>query len=75
MSLPDQVIAMFAGTNGYADGVPVEKMAQWQNDLLKFMESSYPEIGKNIVEKKMITDDNRVNLTKALDAFRAGWQA
>jgi len=75
MSLPDQVIAMFAGTNGYADGVPVEKMAQWQSDLLRFMESSYPEIGKNIVEKKMITDDNRVNLTKALDAFRAGWQA
>ena len=75
MSLPDQVIAMFAGTNGYADSVPVEKMAQWQNDLLKFMESSYPEIGKNISEKKMITDDNRVNLTKALDAFRSGWQA
>ncbi len=75
MSLPDQVIAMFAGTNGYADGVPVEKMAPWQNDLLKFMESSYPEIGKSITEKKMITDDNRVNLTKALDAFRAGWQA
>ncbi len=75
MSLPDQVIAMFAGTNGYADGVPVEKMAQWQNDLLKFMESSYPEIGKNISEKKMITDDNRANLTKALDAFRSGWQA
>ena len=75
MSLPDQVIAMFAGTNGYADGVPVEKMAQWQNDLLKFMESSYPEIGKNISEKRMITDDNRVNLTKALDAFRSGWQA
>jgi len=75
MSLPDQVIAMFAGTNGYADGVPVENMAQWQADLLKFMESSYPEIGKNIIEKKMITDDNRVNLTKALDAFRSGWQA
>ncbi len=75
MSLPDQVIAMFAGTNGYADGVPVEKMAQWQTDLLKFMESSYPEIGKNISEKKMIADDNRVNLAKALDAFRTGWQA
>ena len=66
---------MFEGTNGYADGVPVEKMAQWQSDLLRFMESSFPEIGKNISEKKMITDDNRVNLTKALDAFRSGWQA
>jgi F-type H+-transporting ATPase subunit alpha len=50
-------------------------MAQWQADLLKFMESSYPEIGREIVEKKMITDSNRANMTKALDAFRHSWQA
>ena len=75
MSLPDQVIVMFAGTNGYADGVPVEKMAQWQADLPRFMESSHPEVAKSILEKKMITDDNRVNLTRALDAFRNSWQA
>ncbi|MDL1911298.1 F0F1 ATP synthase subunit alpha [Chloroflexi bacterium CFX6] len=75
MSLPEQVIVIFAGTNGYADGVPVEKMAQWQAELLKYMEVSHPDIGRNIEEKKMITDDNRVNLTKALDAFRNTWQA
>ncbi len=75
MSLSDQVIVMFAGTNGYADQVPIGKMPQWQTDLLKFMESSHPEVAKDIVRKKMITDDNRVNLTKALDAFRNTWQA
>jgi len=74
MVLPDQVIVMFAGTNGYADGVPVEKMAQWQADLLKFMDSSYPDVGKDIDQKRMITDSNRVNLTKALDAFLHSWQ-
>ncbi len=40
-----------------------------------FMESSYPEIRRDIVEKKMITDSNRANMTKALDAFRHSWQA
>jgi len=30
MSLSDQVIILFAGTNGYADSIPVGKMAQWQ---------------------------------------------
>jgi hypothetical protein len=39
------------------------------------MEASYPEIGKEINEKKMITDETRANLMKALDSFRAGWQA
>ena len=75
MSLSDQVISMFAGTNGYADGVPLDKMPQWQADLLKFMESSHPDVAKDINEKNMITDENRVNLLKALDAFRNTWQA
>jgi F-type H+-transporting ATPase subunit alpha len=75
MSLPDQVIVLFAGTNGYADQVPVASMAQWQADLLNFMDSSYPEIGRDIVEKKMISDNTRANMIKALDAFRHSWKA
>jgi F-type H+-transporting ATPase subunit alpha len=75
MSLPDQVIALFAGTNGYADQVPLANMAQWQTDLLRFMESSYPEIGRDLTEKKVITDSTRANMIKALDAFSHSWQA
>ena len=75
MSLSDQVIVLFAGTNGYADQVPLTNMAQWQTDLLKFMEASYPEIGRDITEKKMITDSTRASMVKALDAFRHSWQA
>jgi F-type H+-transporting ATPase subunit alpha len=75
MSLADQVIILFAGTNGYADQVPIPNMAQWQTDLPRYMESSFPEVGRDIVEKKMITDSNRQNLVKALDAFTQSWQA
>ncbi len=75
MEFEEQVIVIFAGTNGYADGVPLEKMAQWQADLTRFMATSYPEIGKDIIAKKAISDDNRAALTKALDGFRAGWIA
>ena len=75
MSLSDQVIVLFAGTNGYADEVPVGSMSQWQSDLIRFMESSYPEIGRDISEKKLISDSTRGNLTKALNAFRHSWQA
>ena len=75
MSLPDQVIVIFAGTNGFADGVPLEKMAQWQTEMLRYMETSHPEVGRNITEKKNITDEDREKLMKALDTFRTGWQA
>jgi len=75
MTLAEQVIVIFAGTNGFADGVPVDKMAQWQVDLLHYMESSYPELGKDIAAKRTISDETKDNLLKALDGFRAGWQA
>ena len=75
MSLPDQVIAIFAGTNGFADLVPVDKMGQWQTDMLKYAESSNPEIGREIVEMNSITDENRVRLLKMLDTFRNTWKA
>jgi F-type H+-transporting ATPase subunit alpha len=73
--LENQVMVLFAGTNGYADGVALDKMAQWQADLIHFMAASHPEVGKDIIAKKAITDDNRAILIKALDAFRTGWQA
>ncbi|GJQ36382.1 MAG: ATP synthase subunit alpha [Anaerolineaceae bacterium] len=75
MEFEDQVMVIFAGTNGYADNVPLDKMAQWQVDLIRYLESSYPEIGKDIVAKRTITEDNRNALLKALDGFQAGWVA
>ena len=75
MELENQVVVIFAFSNGFADGVPLDKMEQWQSELIRYMETSYPEIGKDIIAKRTITDDNRAALTKALDGFRAGWQA
>jgi F-type H+-transporting ATPase subunit alpha len=75
VDLENEVIVLFAGTNGFADAVPLDKMYQWQVDLVRYMAASYPEVGKDIVEKKMITDDNRAAMMKALEAFRASWQA
>ena len=75
VELENQVIIIFAGTNGFASSVPVDKMAQWQADLIRYMGTSYPEIGKDIVEKNRITDETKEKLMKALEGFRAGWQA
>jgi F-type H+-transporting ATPase subunit alpha len=75
MELEQQVMVIFAGTNGFADAIPLDKMAQWQSDLIRYMETTHPEIGKDILANKSITDSNRTAMLKALEAFRAGWQA
>ncbi len=74
MSLEDQVIVIFAGTNGFADQVPVDKMAQWQSELIGYMSSSYPEIGKDVAARKLIAEETKEKLMQALATFRRTWR-
>jgi F-type H+-transporting ATPase subunit alpha len=74
MSLENQVMVIFAGTNGYADLVPVERIKKWESDLIRYLAASYPDIGKDIAEKKQITPENEKKLREALDTFKNTWQ-
>ncbi len=74
VSLANEVIAIFAGTNGYIDDIDVEKVIDWETAMLRYMETSHPEIGKDIAETKAISDETEAKLGEALDAFNATWQ-
>jgi len=73
MEFEEQVIVLMAGTSGYADKVPVEKISQWQADLLRYMNGSHPEIGKEIIEKKAVSDDLREKMNQAFKTFANTW--
>ena len=73
-SLENQVMAMYAGTQGFCDAIPVDKMKAWEAGFLRFMETSNPEIGRDIAEKKIIAPESEARLKEAIKAFNAGWQ-
>lgn len=73
VSLENQVIIIYAGTNGYADEVDLDRMREWESALVRFMASSHPEIGKTIVEEKRISDELEENLRSALETFKSTW--
>jgi len=75
MSLEQQVTVLFAGTNGFADQIPVEKMRHWETSMLRFVETSYPGVGKDITEKKLITPETDKKLREALKIFNASYVA
>jgi F-type H+-transporting ATPase subunit alpha len=72
-ALEHQVIVIYAGTRGFADGVALDAMRRWEIELMRFMETSHPEIGKDIAEKKRITEENEAALRDALQAFGNTW--
>jgi len=69
LQLENEVILMFAGTNGFTDKVPLEQMRAWQLAVMRFMETSYPEIGRDIVERKTLAPETETKLRAALDQF------
>jgi len=75
VSLEHQVITIFAGTNGYADEVPVENIRDWEVALTKYFDTSHPDIVKDIVIERKITEANEAKLREALASFKATYQA
>jgi F-type H+-transporting ATPase subunit alpha len=73
ISLENQVILLYAGTRGFSDKIDLDRMDEWKAALLRFMESSRPEIGRDIAEKKRLTDETEEHLRQALNAFGATW--
>jgi len=74
MELEYQVILLFAGTNGFADDVPVERMKTWEQALIRYMETTHSEIGQDIAQKKQISTEAEAKLREALGEFKQGWR-
>jgi F-type H+-transporting ATPase subunit alpha len=75
VSLENQVMVIFAATNGFADNVELEDMREWEIALQRYMETSHPEVGKAIADEKRISDDTDAKLRQALETFKNTWQA
>ncbi|MCE5209632.1 MAG: F0F1 ATP synthase subunit alpha, partial [Chloroflexi bacterium] len=73
ISMGNQVIVLFAGTRGYADDVPLESVRAWETGLLKYMDTNHPEIGKDILENKRITEATEQMLGEAIKNYNLGW--
>jgi F-type H+-transporting ATPase subunit alpha len=74
LSLANQVAILFAGTNGYADKIDIEKMAEWKTSLLRYLETSHSDLIKDISEKQQISDETGEALHEAIKAFNTTWQ-
>jgi F-type H+-transporting ATPase subunit alpha len=74
LELEEEVVALFAGTEGYADKVPVDRVGDWERALLRNIEATRSEILTDIAAKKEITSETETQLRDAIEAFIQGWQ-
>ncbi len=70
MPVADQVISIFAGVNGFLDDVPVNKIRQFEEDLLQYVAQHHPEVKKDIVVKSKIDDAFSAQLKQIITVFK-----
>jgi F-type H+-transporting ATPase subunit alpha len=74
MSLSDQVMIIFGGTNGYTDDVLVARIGEYQDQFLRYMATQFPEVGRAIADEGRISEETEKALREALELFNKGWE-
>lgn len=68
----EQVVLLYAGVNGYLDGIAPEKIGTWQGHFINYLGSAkYKTVLSSIREYREINDVTEADLKKALDDFNA----
>src|SRR4249920_476668 len=69
LAVEKQVAIIYAATNGYLDGVAVERLAEYETGLYRFLETRHSAVLSTIVEKKQLDDDLKKDLSGVLEEF------
>ncbi len=68
-SVEDQIISIFAGSQGVLDGLRNDQVKAFEAGLLKFVHEKYPDVVEGIAQSKAISKENEETLAKAVNEF------
>jgi F-type H+-transporting ATPase subunit alpha len=71
MTVEQEVMVIFAGTQGFLDDVPINRIQQFQTDLLAYISASWSQLAATLGQKKELTADIEKQLRQALADFKS----
>ena len=75
MPVAEQVVAIFAGNEGFLDDLPLTSVVRFRTELLASLRASKPEILQTINMEKKLSDETKVALKEAIAAFKQSFDA
>ena len=69
LAVEDQVIIIYAVINNYLTKVDVDKISQYETELLSYMANSHADIRDSIRSEKVLSEETEEKLKKALADF------
>ena len=72
--LEQEVVAIFAGTRGFIDEIPVDQVQAWETAVLRHMAASHPDILQEVTQSKTLSPELAGKLEEAIRSFTKGWR-
>jgi F-type H+-transporting ATPase subunit alpha len=69
LDVDQQVVMIFAGTQGFIDGYPVESLGRYERELLAYLGRKHVKLLDELRQKKELTDEIDKALRAALGSF------
>ena len=69
LEVEDQIVIIYAVVNNFLASIPLQKIKQYQKDLLDHIKTTKPELLSDIREKKVISPENETALNELLSSF------
>jgi F-type H+-transporting ATPase subunit alpha len=66
-----QILAIFAGTKGYLDPLPLEMVQPFEKEMYKYFDINHKDIQSEIIKTGDVSDDLMKRITGAMDKFLA----
>jgi len=70
MPVEKQIVSIYAGVNGFLDDLPTEEIGRFERELLRYMDLNYPQLLKDIAEKKEMDEAMLEQLHDAVAEFK-----
>ena len=69
MPFEEQTVSIFAGTNGYLDAVPVNRVTEYESAMLSYMRTEHSDVLADIRSSRNFDDKIKDRTVAALDTF------
>jgi len=73
MPVEDQVVAVWLGTRGHLDSVPVADVSRFESEFIEHLKASRKEILEDIKRTQKLTEENEQALVTAVGDFKKGF--
>ena len=70
-----QILIIYAGTNGFLDDMPIEQLGDFETELFKFVDTTNPGLLRTIMEKKILDDTLKTEMTRVIKECKEAFVA